>query len=329
MRWEDEQVDDGTKRGQTLKPPRLRKGDTIGVIAPASPTSAEHLARAMALFSTFGYSVQMGASVHAKSGYLSGDDVLRAQDLEAMFLDDDIKAILCLRGGYGTLRLLDQLDYAKIAAHPKIFVGYSDITALHTAFYQKAHLCTFHGPMLANLAGRHPDLQSWAVLFDLLTNPDRVYAYSGDTARSGDQTCSVTIREGTAQGVLVGGNLSLLVSTLGTPYEIDTRDKILLLEDIDEPPYRVDRMLTQLHLAGKLQVARGIVCTDFAKSTAAKENGWTVLDVVQERLSAIPVPSFYGLPIGHCFPNFTVQIGGEVRLHASLRILELCSGCVS
>ncbi|MCY0874953.1 MAG: LD-carboxypeptidase [Firmicutes bacterium] len=311
-----------------VRPERLRPGDTIGIIAPASPTSRDELARALAIFSTFGYPVRLGRSVHEHVGYLSGSDAVRAYDIHTMFGDDEVKAIVCLRGGYGTLRLLNLLDYSFIARHPKIFVGYSDITALHVAFSQRANLLTFHGPMVANLAARQPDMQSWHILFDLLSDPATFPTYSGDTPRSGDGACSFTIHEGSAQGALTGGNLSLLVSTLGTPYEVDTRDKILLIEDVDEQPYRIDRMLTQLLHAGKLHAARGILCTDFKRSETSPQQGWRIADVLSDRLSSVPIPAFYGLPVGHCFPNFTLPIGGLIHMDATARQVNFLQSCV-
>ncbi|RAL24294.1 LD-carboxypeptidase [Thermoflavimicrobium daqui] len=298
-----------------IKPRGLKLGDTVGIIAPASPTPHEAINQSIAIFQRFGYEVRLGKTVGQEFGYLSGSDWCRVQDIHDMFSDPEITAIFCLRGGYGTPRILDLIDYDLIRENPKIFVGYSDITGLLTAIHQCTGLVTFHGPMIAELANKK-DPPSWSTLFRHLTNPITVEPYFSDTKDA------YTIVPGIAEGEIVGGNLSLLVSTLGTPYEIDTEDKILFIEDVGEETYSVDRMLTQLRLAGKLESANGIVVTNMSEMIKnTNKPNFTIKQVLTDILHPLGIPCFYGLQIGHCQPNLTVPIGVQVQLDATKRIL--------
>ncbi len=300
----------------TIKPKLLRYGDVIGIIAPASPVSEEKIEEAMDILRSLGYRVKLGKSARKEYGYLAGNDQERAGDFEQMFLDSEVKAIFCLRGGYGSSRLLDKIDYEKIRCHPKIFVGYSDITALHTAIHQFTGLITFHGPMAAELADRSNE-QSLLTLQAMCSGDRQTCCYQGNERFS-------QIVPGTADGALTGGNLSLLCHMLGTPFEIDTRDKILFIEEVDEEVYRIDRMLTQLRLAGKLDQAKGIILTDFRLPNPGTDKPVISLrEMIHDLLAPLKIPCFYGLSAGHCRPNFTLPIGARARMDASQGMLRI------
>lgn len=299
----------------TIKPKSLNYGDMIGIIAPASPVNEEKIEKAIDILCSLGYQVKLGRSTKKEYGYLAGHDQERAKDLEQMFLDPEVKAIFCLRGGYGSTRLLDKIDYGKIRCHPKIFVGYSDITSLHIAIHQFAGLVTFHGPMAAELADRNED-ESWHTL-QAMCSGDRRPSYQGNKRFT-------PIFPGTAKGVLTGGNLSLLSSTLGTPFEIETRDRILFIEEVDEKVYEIDRMLTHLRLAGKLDQVKGIILTDFRlPDSRTNKPELSLQEVIHDLLAPLKIPSFYGLNAGHCRPNFTLPIGARVGMDASQGVLHI------
>ncbi|BCV20734.1 S66 peptidase family protein [Moorella sp. Hama-1] len=320
----------------TLKPPALQKGATVGIIAPASPLpDPGYLERGLDFWRQRGYRIRTGDHINEVNGYLAGSDDRRLADLHRMFRDPEVQAIVCLRGGYGSLRLLAYLDYGLIAAHPKILVGYSDITALHLAINKKTGLVTFHGPMIyPELGCQTPSPYTAESLLRTLTATEP----PGPIPTAPGMPAAVTINPGQARGIVTGGNLSLVVATLGTPYEIDTRGKILFLEEVDEAPYRLDRMLTQLHLAGKLYEAAGIVCghcvgrTDPprqapgpAPATTNPSNPspiWSqdlspeaaAREVITARLRPTGRPCFYGLPAGHITHQVTLPLG----IHACL-----------
>ncbi len=298
------------KNPPRIKPRRLRPGDTIGVIAPASPGSQESVAAGVKCLTDQGFRVQLGVAVKQELGYLAGSDAARAADLTAMFASPDIKGILCLRGGYGTMRLLDLLDYDLIKKHPKVFVGYSDITALHTSIGQRSGLVTFHGPMVASDMIDIPPY-TWEYFLRAVTVAEPL----GPILNPPLSPSPKFIVPGTAEGYLTGGNLSLVTATLGTPYEIETCSKILCLEDVGEAPYRIDRMLTQLLLAGKLQAAAGIVFDVFADcDIEAKLPSFTVEEVLRDRLGALNKPVLINSYFGHTADKATLPLGVKATL---------------
>lgn len=289
-----------------IKPKRLYPGDTIGVIAPASPGDAELAQAGISWLESQGFHVRPGVSLDQTLGYLSGPDDLRAADINFMFASSAIDGIVCLRGGYGSMRLLDLVDYSIIRAHPKILVGYSDITALHISIGQRTGLVTFHGPMVASDMGKDLSSYTWDYFFRAVTAPIPL----GPIINPPLAPPPVFIVPGTAQGVLTGGNLSLITATLGTPYEIDTQGKILCLEEVGEAPYRIDRMLTQLLLSGKLQQAAGIVVDVCSGCTADEDSSdFTVAQVLQDRLGNLPKPVLYYLHFGHTADKATLPLG--------------------
>ncbi|NLW08198.1 MAG: LD-carboxypeptidase [Clostridia bacterium] len=299
-----------------MKPPRLVKGDTVGIIAPASPLpQIEYLSRGIQFWQKLGYRVRTSSNIKQAGsyhGYLAANDAERLADLQQMFCDPEIKALICLRGGYGSLRLLDSINYDLIRSHPKILVGYSDITALHLALQRMTGLVTFHGPMIyPELGSNRVVPYTQASLLKSLTAAESI----GKIEPLTELPAAFTITPGQAQGKVTGGNLSLVVATLGTPYEIDTRDKILFLEEVGEAPYRLDRMLTQLALAGKLKTAAGI-CFGHCTGCGDLEQENNFLNVIINHLAPLGLPCCYGLPAGHLAIQATLPLGLEAYLDA-------------
>jgi muramoyltetrapeptide carboxypeptidase len=300
-----------------LKPERLCFGDTIGIIAPASaPPDPRAVDRAAMALEESGFKPKLAKNVRARHGFLAGDDRERAADAMQMFADKRVKAILSLRGGYGSSRILDRLDYEVIRRHPKILSGHSDITSLHFALMKKAGLISIHAPMLDG-ALANPKVPEFTRLSFLRTVMKAKPAGS-ICAGYAEKTVSI-LHGGVAEGRLIGGNLSLICAALGTPFAPSFKGNILFFEDIGEKPYRLDRMLTQLLNAGILQQVAGVAvginqkCDDPDAKTA-KEYRQTAADVVQERLSRLRVPVVTGLPFGHVDLNATIPVGARAQL---------------
>ena len=302
-----------------LKPERLCFGDTVGIIAPASaPPDPRAVDRAAEAVERFGFKPKLGKQVRARHGFLAGGDRERAADLMAMFADKKVKALLCLRGGYGTARILNRLDYGFLRRHPKILAGYSDITSLHCALATQAGLVSFHAPMLNGaLADKQlPEFTRRAFLAALMEARP-----AGSLVAGCPEKNAVVLRAGVATGRLVGGNLSVLCTTLGTPFQPQFRHRILFIEDIGEKPYRLDRLLTHLGNAGVLCQVAGVAvgvnrdCED-PKDKAAGEYRQSADDVLAERLRSLGVPVVTGLPFGHVELNATLPFGVRARLDA-------------
>ncbi|HOL72694.1 MAG TPA: LD-carboxypeptidase [Bryobacteraceae bacterium] len=303
-----------------VRPPALRPGDTVGLITPATYVSdPDLLALVERTIKYFGLKMKLGRYVGRRHGYLAGTDEERLEDLHGMFRDPEIKAVFAIRGGYGSARLLDRIDYGLIRSNPKIFLGYSDITALHLAIHKHAGLVTFHGPIVLSEFTEYTQTWFRRALFEAkplgrLTNPPEKNPLRPEHPLR-------TVRPGRASGRLIGGNLSLICSTLGTPFEIDTRGRILFIEDVDEQPYSVDRMLTQLRLAGKLQAAAGII---FGECRSCRprdyrpsfESTLSVGEVIDEILGKFDIPVLSGLTIGHTGDQLTLPLGVPATLDA-------------
>lgn len=277
----------------------------------------ENLQRAAEWLERLGFVVKFGQYVNRSDGYLAGTDQQRLDDLHAMFADPAIKAIVCSRGGYGCARFADRIDFDLIRKNPKIFWGYSDITYLLNAFWKKTGLVTFHGPMPSSDLGR-PDVPLMSrQLFSQLFQPT--------TLRYDEHISPLhVIHGGSAEGRLIGGNLSLLVSTLGTPFELDTRGCILLIEDVGEQPYRVDGMLNQLRLAGKLERAAGFVIGDFRPEDDSEVD--EIHKVIVHYIRPFKKPAVSGFLIGHCQPHFSVPLGTDALLDADRKQLWVQPG---
>jgi muramoyltetrapeptide carboxypeptidase len=302
-----------------IKPPRLNPSGSIGVIAPASaPPDPKAIDRSVEAIEKLGFKPKLAPNVRKRWGFLAGSDRDRAGDIMKMFTDRKVSAILCVRGGYGTSRLLTRLDYRTIRAHPKIFIGYSDITSLHCAFLVKAGLVSFHGPMLNSdfIKEGCPTFTVQSFLRTLM-QPIAPGSISQGYRR---KTVSI-LRRGMASGPLIGGNISLLCATLGTPFQPSFKNAILFFEDLDEVPYRFDRMLTHLLNAGLLQQVAGVAigvnanCFD-PKAKGTREYRQTMEDVFRERLLPLKVPVVVGLPFGHIALNATLPVGARVTLDA-------------
>lgn len=304
-----------------IKPTALKYGDTIGIVAPASPTEADQVILTKEKVEALGFRVKMGRSCYEKHGYLAGTDDVRARDLNNMFLDKGVDGILCLRGGYGTPKILNQLDYDGISRNPKVFIGYSDITALHIAINQKCELITFHGPMGATEIAK--DLDSFTKE-SLLKNIMEPLPY-GDIKNPEGMKIRPLVG-GKGEGIITGGNLTLICSTLGTPYEIDTKDKLLFLEDIEEEPYGLDRYLTQLALAGKLQQAAGFILGNWKDCVASNpDRSLTLQEIFKEILIPYNKPTVYNVMAGHCSPMITMPLGVRACIdgdYGAITILE-------
>jgi muramoyltetrapeptide carboxypeptidase len=304
-----------------LKPPVLKPGDTVGLITPSTYVAdPDKLVLVERTIKHFGLKMKMAANVRKRSGYLGGSIDERLDDLHAMFRDPEVNAVFAIRGGYGSPQLLDRVDYGLIRANPKIFLGYSDITALHLAIHRKSGLVTFHGPVTLSRYTGYTQEHFRKALFSTdpigsVTNPPESNDLRPDHLLR-------TIRPGVARGRLMGGNLSLIAATMGTPYEIDTRGKVLFLEDVGEQPYSIDRMLTQLRLAGKLEAAAGIVFGECAECTPREfqpsfESTFSLGEVLDNILGGLKIPVLTGLTIGHTADQLTLPLGVMATLDAT------------
>lgn len=294
-------------------PAALREGGLIAIIAPGGPAQLDTL-KAIQWFESRGYRCRIYPGVSEADGYLAGSDAQRLQDLHAAFAAEDVDAIICLRGGYGSMRLLDGIDFDLLRCHPKPLVGYSDITALHTAIARHGGFVTFHGPMLKSELLAIKQEPTIASLFEQLSG--RLQA--GDAIEHPQAWPLTTVLPGAASGTLVGGNLSMLCATLGTLAEFHCRDGILFIEDVNEPLYRVDRLLTQLRLAGKLEGVRAVLVGDFAGVGLE-----ALMVLLRQVFGPMNVPVLAGWRSGHCDPNLTLPLGARVHLDAGRKCLRL------
>jgi muramoyltetrapeptide carboxypeptidase len=310
-----------------IKPPALCPGDSIGIVAPASNFRRDLFEQGCNVLRELGYVPVYSESIFERDLYFAGTLERRIRELEEMFTRDDVRAIVCARGGYGSNYLMGKLDPAKIVSHPKIFVGYSDLTSLLTCFCDSAGFVTFHGPMLAADFARPGgvDLTSWNAAVTGASNFEVIPA--GSAVK--------TLIPGEAEGILYGGCLSILVASLATPHAIHTDETILFLEDLNAKPYQVDRMLMQLKLAGKLDHVRGFVFGEMLDCIQAPHQDYTLEEVVLRVIGDLGVPVAWGLRSGHVTGgNVTLPFGVRAVLRAaadevSLRILEPATTPVS
>jgi muramoyltetrapeptide carboxypeptidase len=300
------------------KPPALRQGDKIGIVAPASSFNREGFTAGCDRLRQMGYEPVFTNSIFERDLYFAGTLDRRLRELEEMFTRNDIAAIICARGGYGSNYLLEKLNFDLITAHPKIFLGCSDVTALLTAITDRTGLVTFHGPMVAkDIASPNGiELSSWE------------HALQGATSWEIPAAGVEILQQGRAEGRFQGGCLSLLTASLGTKFEIKTDDTVLFIEDIAEKPYRIDRMLVQLRMAGKLHGVRGIVFGEMLDCAPPAGQNYTLQEVIMQVLKDFSGPVVYGLKSGHVSSgNITLPIGVRAELVADdggvkLRILE-------
>lgn len=316
---------------KTLKPKALKSGDTIGIIAPGSAVSSpddfqlvEEIAEYLEL------KVKYASNIKKGNGYKTRTIIERVDDIHEIFSDNTVSGVFCIRGGYGSGQLLDKISYQIIKKNPKVFLGYSDITALHLAINKYAGLVTFHGPVMLSEFSELTIQSLKKSIFSsqplgLIENPkDENSIRSAYPVR--------TINPGKAKGKLTGGNLSLICSLMGTSYEINTQNKLLFIEDVGEAPYRIDRMLTHLKTAGKLKQSNGVIfgrCENCETGSTASTWDLSVGEVINNIFSDIQIPVFYGLNIGHSTDQFTVPIGVNAEIDAdkcTLKINE--SACI-
>lgn len=303
-----------------ITPKPLFRGARVALIAPSGPVPEDRLEPAVASVQAFGLVPVVYPSCQLRHGYLAGYDRVRAEDLNNAFADDSIDGVICIRGGYGAQRLLERIDWDIVAKNPKVFCGYSDVTILHIMMNQRCDFVTYHTPM--------PSTEWYAGLDVFTKNSLRAALFGAQEAEivNPDNIPLHTIAKGTCRGVLTGGNLSLVTSSLGTPYEIDTKDKILFLEDIDEAPYRIDRMLLMLKQAGKLRGCAGILLGAFTNCAAQEpEKSLTLHDVITELLLDEGKPILGALQCGHILPTLSLPLGVNTLMDATnrtLRVLE-------
>lgn len=301
-----------TRAGAVRKPRALARGDTVGIIAPSgSMADPGRLPLAVAAVEKLGFKVKLAEGCSFSYGYLAGSDEIRARDLNAFFADPEVDGIFCLKGGYGTPRILDLIDWNCAARNPKVFVGYSDITAIHQGLWKFASLATFHGPMPSSDMIPEFDSFSEESLLRAVTSSQALEAMVPPPGRLPE--CLVP---GIVQGPVVGGNLSLVAATMGTPWELDVQDSILVLEDVDESPYRIDRMLTQLRLAGVLSRCRGLLLGDWKRCEAPEGKKSLSLKEVFSDILGRDRPVLANVAVGHCSPVHTLPLGVVARLDA-------------
>ena len=291
-------------RNSIEKPPALHAGERVGIVAPASAIERDELLRGCEALRLLGYEPVYDESILDRELYFAGTTARRARELETMFIRDDVRAIVCARGGYGCNYLLPHIDLEIIRRHPKIFAGYSDVTTLLTWFHDATGLVTFHAPMVAKdfASTNGVDIPSWQAW--MTGQPDLP-----------QPVLLAPIARGKAEGRLYGGCLSMLTASLGTPYEIQTEDTILLIEDVATKPYQIDRMLMQLKLAGKLEGVRGIVFGQMRDCAAPPESSYTLIDVLRRLVEDLGIPAGFGVNSGHVESgNVTLALGVRASL---------------
>jgi muramoyltetrapeptide carboxypeptidase len=309
-----------------VKPKRLVEGDTVGLVLPASAElAADDVQIAKEQMELLGFKVVIGAHALDRQGYFAGKDRDRADDVNRMFADDRIAGVVCYTGGWGSPRILPYLDYDLIARKPKVLIGYSDITAMLNAIHQRTGLVTFHGPVGSSVFDVYTQENFRRVLMtaepagELALPPKKTDVLVDRVNRI------VKLAPGKATGRLAGGNLTMLTALMGTPYEIDTKGAILFLEDIREDLYRIDRMLTQLALGGKLDDMAGMV---FGRCTECKNPAVSLEDVLRDRFSTLAKPAISGLAFGHIEQKLTLPIGVSAMLDADAGTLTVNEAAV-
>ncbi len=304
---------------EIIRPPRLREGARVALVAPAGPVTASRIEGALARCRILGLEPVLGASVRARLGYLAGSDALRAADLQHAMEDPSIDAIWMLRGGYGVLRILPLLDLSPLLRLPRPVIGFSDITSLHLAL-RRAGLVSFHGPHPGEEVTPATDTCFRRVLMEASAPGALPLPAAGAAPR--------TLAGGVAEGRLAGGNLALLAASCGTPHALLARDAILVVEDVGEPVYRIDRMLTQLLLSGGLDGVAGLAFGRFTEIPES-ENDRPVAEVLAELADRLGVPAVLDLPVGHVRDNWTLPLGCRARLDAGAATLEVLEPAVN
>jgi muramoyltetrapeptide carboxypeptidase len=295
---------------KTIKPKGLRKGDCIGILSPASPPDKKKLKQGIKYIESSGFRIKMFAPKR-RTGYFSGTDDERAEQINKAFIDEEVDAIICSRGGYGSMRILEKVDYTNILSHPKLLVGFSDITALHFAVFKKCGLSSLHGPMISygfnEKREKHTIDSFWNSVLDdkkvQLNYPADKYKWK-------------VIKQGSTKGVLLGGNLTLISMLIGTDYLPDLRDNVLFIEDLDEKPYKIDRLLMHLKLSGKLDKLRGVVIGEMLNcaNPPGGESSFTLRQVYEDFFREFDFPVIYNFPAGHGKRNLSLPLGIKMEI---------------
>ena len=311
-----------------VKPARLQIGDTVGLITPASAVSEGQIEFAQHNMRGMGLVPKLGAHVGAVHGYLAGTDRQRADDLHAMFADPSVRAVFSIAGGWGCARILPLLDWSLIRANPKLLIGYSDITALHAAFAARAGFPTVHAPN----AGNTWATSSWNSLWWHAFNRDTPIL-GGTLEEEASGRIGRTIKKGRATGRLIGGNLTVLSTLMGTPWLPDMDGAIVFLEDVNERPYRIDRMLQQLRLAGVLENLRGVIFGQCTRCDAPTEEGrvlgFTLNEILAQHFKPLGIPAFAGANIGHVRDQLSVPVGAVAEMDAGMRTIRVIEPIVA
>ena len=312
-----------------LYPPRLKKGDLIGIVSPAGPTfKKSDLSKVESSIAAMGLKVKFGKHVLSKHGYLAGTDEERVADIHDMFENNSVKALMAMRGGWGSNRILDKIDFDLIRNNPKILIGFSDITSLLIAIYAKTGLITFNGPVATSKWGRFTS--NW--FKKILIEAESVKMQNPRTKLDGTPTDFhkiTTINSGTAEGRLIGGNLTAITSMLGSEFLPDWEGSILFLEEVNEKIYKIDRMLTQLKLAGVLDKVSGIIIGKCVQCEPSKiTQSLSLEEVFNDRFKPLGVPVYSGAMIGHIERIFTLPIGVKARMDAAVGTIELLEPAV-
>ena len=299
-----------------IKPAALRAGDAVAIVAPASNLKREYLERGVAELARLDFKAKYADDICDKARYTAGSDERRARELHDAFTDPAVKAVWAARGGYGVMRLFNLLDEAELRAHPKIFIGYSDMTALHLYLMRRCGWVVFHGPMAAKDLAGGADCYDAKTLLAALCKAEPMGEIKSDKLE--------VLHGGTASGHLVGGCLSLIAALMATPDELDTRDSLLFLEDTGVKPYALDRMIQQLKLAGKFESVRGIVFGEMTDCQQHAEQGYTLQEALAELTADLNVPVLFGLPSGHSpIGNLTLPLGVMATLDAARGVLRI------
>jgi len=313
-----------------IKPPRLKSGDKIAIVAPASYISEEELQDSIKNLNQLGFETSYSEKILLQKGYFAGSDKDRAIDLMEKFSDKSIKGIVCARGGYGGARILPLLNYKIIRANPKVLIGYSDVTALLYGIYKKAGLITFHGPVGTSTFNDY----SVGNFKKVLMNPERNMVFTNSESGDDENIYGVTtIVKGKGKGRLAGGNLSIMVSLIGTPYDVNYSNKIIFIEEVGEEPYRIDRMLTQMIEAGKFKHAAGIMMGIFSNCEPKEKNpsynkSFSLMEVLVDRFAKLKIPVVYGMSFGHVKDKFTIPFGARAELDADKQTFTLLEKAV-
>lgn len=310
---------------KTIKPKRLKSGDTIALVAPGSYISKEELEDSIKKIEALGFRAVYSDRILLQNGYFSGTDSIRAEDLQEKFEDKSINGIMCVRGGYGCARILPLLDYKSIKRNPKVLIGYSDVTALMFGIFKKTGLITFHGPVSTSTFNDFSVKNFNSVLIEN-TYPMKFMNATEDLDEN--PYGIVSIVKGKSKGKLIGGNLSIMVSLIGTDFDVSYDNSIIFIEEIGEEPYRIDRMLTQLIQAKKFDKASGIMMGIFRKCEPKLEDpsfskSFTLMEVLKDRLSDLKIPVVYGMSFGHIKNKFTLPFGAIASLDTEEQTFSL------